>query len=163
MSAKVDQAIKMAKGFVADAAKSLKTDAKRIKMREAKLKETELQLTLLVATVIAKLGNIGKNLSGWITMTGYGDRMRPYGIFYINVEDGFKNPDVMNALEFLTKEFEEQSTRDSEHSLSRTFSFTKSDMDFELRVEVDEGSPTCRRVEVGEEIITQKKFKIVCE
>jgi hypothetical protein len=81
----------------------------------------------------------------------------------INDAEGFTDPAVMSALEFLTNEFVEGSTQDYPSTMGRSYQFERPDMRVELVVYVKSDSPTCRRVEVGQETQTVKKYKLVCD
>jgi hypothetical protein len=161
MSAKVDKPIGVARKMIAESKREIKRDIKRLHERAAALRAAEFQLTLLLAAIAEKLGSV--KMHGWVSIIGYGSSMRPHAFLSIYVQDGFKNPDAMRVLEFLTQEFETAESRDSPYALARTYEFKREGIGIELRVEVEGDSPTCKRVEIGEEVITQKKYKIVCE
>jgi hypothetical protein len=88
---------------------------------------------------------------------------RPTVNFSVSEADGFTDPRVVSALEFLTREFEEARTHESAEYLYRSYTFTKPEVQVCFMVSVKGDSPTCKRVEVGEEMVVQKKYKIVCE
>ena len=48
-------------------------------------------------------------------------------------------------------------------SLNREFNFTRNDIDVNLDVYVRSDSPTCRKVVIGEEQVTVKKYAIECD
>ena len=161
MSAKVDKPIGVARKMIAESKREIKRDIKRLHERAAALRAAEFQLTLLLSAIAEKLGSV--KMHGWISIIGYGSTMRPHAFLTIYVQDGFKNPNAMRVLEFLTEEFETAESRDSPYALARTYEFKREGVEVELRVEVEGDSPTCKRVEIGEEVVTHKKYKIVCE
>lgn len=79
---------------------------------------------------------------------------------------GFKDERIVAALELLTG-MSEESPRTSENAEFKSRSYNFSLPQFKLRVSlsvyVGDDSPTCRRVEVGEETVTRKKYQIVCD
>ena len=89
-----------------------------------------------------------------------------YGVPEINFNiydaDGFKAPVVMDVLEFLTREFEDVSTHESDQTLYRSYNFSRNDMRVCFNVFVRSDSETCQLVEIGEETVVRKKYKQIC-
>ena len=161
MSAKQTRAImRKAQTLVNRSLKEKREDVKREQNRLRALQDAQLSVTLLLGVLIQKLGSL--ELSGWISPIGFGEAQKIMAFLYVTA-DGFKHPDVVRALEFLTEEFSDVETKDSEFSLSRSYKFHKAGMSVEFTVYVEGENPTCRREVVGEETITRKKYRIVCE
>jgi len=140
--------------------KSKQIEIKREKDKLAALRASELSMTLLLAVLIEKLNSI--ELGGWISSLGTDVEPRIYACLHVNA-DGFKNPDVVRTLDFLTGEFPEVTSKDGDYSLSRCYKFRKEKLTLDFTVYVNDDSPTCRRIEIGEETIKVKKYKIECD
>ena len=82
--------------------------------------------------------------------------------FNVYDADGFKAPEIMDTLEFLTREFEDVRTHESNQALYRSYNFSRSDMRVCFNVFVRSDSETCQLVEIGEETQVIKKYKQVC-
>ena len=158
--------ISRAKAFVADGIKDKKRDARNAYDAAKVLTDTRLSVTLLIACVLERLGAYANSGFGYVSTThSYSADKGRIPTFYLSVNDveGFTDPAVMSALEFLTNEFVEGSTQDYPSTMGRSYQFERPDMRVELVVYVKSDSPTCRRVEVGEETVVQKKYKLVCD
>lgn len=163
MSAKQTRAImRKAQALMNNSLKQKREEIKREQNKLRALQDAQLSVTLLFGVLIQKLGAL--ELQGWISPIGYGETQKLMAFLYVTA-DGFKNSDVMHALEFLTGEFPDVKSKDSEYSLSRCYTFEKQGMKLEFTVYVEGESPTCRREEIGEETqtVTRKKYRIVCE
>ncbi len=82
--------------------------------------------------------------------------------FNVYNADGFKAPEIMDTLEFLTREFEDIRTHESDQSLYRSYNFSRNDMRVCFNVFVRSDSETCQLVEIGEQTQIIKKYKQVC-
>lgn len=161
MSAKQTRAImRKAQALVNRSIREKREDAKREQEKVRFLQNVQLSATLLLGVLIQKLGSL--ELHGWLSPIGFGENRKLMAFLYVTA-DGFKNADVVRALEFLTEEFSDVETKDSEFSLSRAYKFHKSGMSVEFTVYVEGENPTCRREEIGEETVVRKKYRIVCE
>ena len=161
MSAKQTRAImRKAQALVDRSIREKKEEIKQAQNKLCTMQDARLSMTLLFGVLIQKLG--GLELNGWFSPIGYGDNQKIMSFLYVTA-DGFKNADVVRALEFLTQEFPEVETKDSEFSLSRAYKFHKAGMSVEFTVYVEGENPTCRREVVGEETVVRKKYRIVCE
>jgi hypothetical protein len=152
--------MRKAVNFFDQSVKSKKAEVKQQQEKLTALQAARLSMTLLIAALIEKLGDI--DLDGWIAPVGYDVNQRMLVCLHVTA-DGFKNPNVVRTLEFLTKEFPEVTSKDSAHFLSRCYKFSKEGVTVDFTVYVDNESPTCRREEIGEETVTVKKYRIVCD
>lgn len=161
---KQTSSITKAKGFVADGIKSKKQDARNSYDAAKLLADTRISVTLLIACLLERLGTYADSGFAYVGTAYTNKAGKRVPTFYLSINDteGFTDPHVVAALEFLTQEFSECSTQDYASSLGRSYQFERPDMRVELVVYVKNDSPTCRRVEVGEETQTVKKYKIVC-
>jgi hypothetical protein len=158
--------ITQAKNLVAEGVKSKKQDARSSYDAAKMLTDTRVSVTLLIACLLERLGAYADSGFAYVG-TAYSNNANggrvPTFYMSINNTEGFTDPHVVSALEFLTREFSDCSTQDYASSLGRSYQFERPDMRVELVVYVKGDSPTCKRVEVGEETVVQKKYKIVCE
>ena len=161
MNAKQTRAImRKAQALVGNSIKQKKEEIKREQNKLRAIQDAQLSMTLLFGVLIQKLG--GLELNGWFSPIGFGETQKIMAFLYVTA-NGFKHPDVVRTLEFLTGEFPDVKSKDAEYSLSRCYSFEKPEMKVEFTVYVEGENPTCRRVEIGEETTTRKKYRIVCE
>ena len=163
MSMKTKQALRIAQSIVADGVRFQRDNIKSSRNTLATINAGELGITLVLMMLAEKLGEHGARLAGWVGAMGYKVR-KP--VLYISVDKvaGFTDPGVLRALEFLNNEFTAGRTSDYAASLGRCYHFERDDMKVEFTVyATQDGTATCRRVEDGEEVITQKKYRIVCE
>jgi hypothetical protein len=78
--------------------------------------------------------------------------------------DGFKNEQVLAVFEELADlGFESKKTHDYAEWLERYYPFKRGDIAVEFNVCVKSDSPTCRKVAIGEETVTQTKYAIQCD
>lgn len=157
--------ISRAKAFVADGIKGKRKDARSAYESAKILTDARVSMTLLIACLLERLGDYAKSGFAYVgTGYSYGAK-NSVPTFYMSINDveGFTDPAVMSALEFLTNEFVEGSTQDYPSTMGRSYQFERPDMRVELVVYVKSDSPTCRRVEVGQETQTVKKYKLVCD
>ena len=162
---KQTSSITKAQGIVAEGIKSKKKDARNSYDAAKLLADARISVTLLIACLLERLGAYADSGFAYVgtAYTDNGAGRVPTFYLSVNETEGFTDPLVVSALEFLTQEFNECSTQDYPSSLGRSYQFERPDMRVELVVYVKGDSPTCRRVEVGEETQTVKKYKIVCE
>lgn len=155
--------ITKAKGIVADGIKDKKRDARNANDAAKILANARVSLTLLIACILERLGAYANSGFAYVGTT-YSHRDRA-PTFYMSINDveGFTDPAVMRTLEFLTQEFNDTTTQDYPTTMGRSYQFERPDMRVELVVYVKSDSPTCKRVEIGEETVVQKKYKLVCD
>ena len=149
----LSQAAKLLK----EAMQTCRNEIKHQRAAIDRLQADRISLQLLCAVLFDRL----KGLDTWTYISATSSR--PIVNFSVSEADGFTDPRIVSALEFLTKEFEEAKTNESAEYLYRSYSFSKPEVQVCFMVNVKSDSPTCKRVEVGEEMVVQKKYKIVCE
>lgn len=76
---------------------------------------------------------------------------------------GFKDERIIKALEFLENWSSISETNENAEHRYRNFKFCGDGMTVCFNVYVVGDSPTCKRVEIGEETITRKKYAIQCD
>jgi hypothetical protein len=157
--------ITKAKGIVADGIKDKKRDARNAHNAAKILTDARVSMTLLIACLLERLGDYTKSGFAYVGTAYSYNAKNSIPTFYMSVNDaeGFTDPAVMRTLEFLTQEFNDTTTQDYPSTMGRSYQFERPDMRVELVVYVKSDSPTCRRVEVGEETVVQKKYKLVCD
>lgn len=162
---RTNQVAKQARTILRDGVNSVRRNLTENKQKLALIKANETSLTVLMMVILDKLGKLAKGTDAYINsvLDWSTNKMVPKVTFYVSGADGFKSPEVVGVLEFLTREFEECTSNDHSGSLGRSYSFIRPDMRVECVIYVSEDSPTCRRVEIGEEIVVQKKYKIECD
>jgi hypothetical protein len=78
---------------------------------------------------------------------------------------GFKDDGLMVAMAYLMGVgFDDKGKGyESAESLNREYEFSREDINVKFDVYVRSDSPTCRKVVIGEETLTMKKYKIECD
>lgn len=138
------------------AIESQRTDIRSARDRMEMLNKNRISIQLLTAVLFERT----KGLHSDAYIGAY------YSVPEINFNvydaDGFKAPVIMDTLEFLTREFEDVRTHESDQSLYRSYNFSRNDMRVCFNVFVRSDSETCQLVEIGEETQVIKKYKQVC-
>lgn len=129
---------------------------KRTRLNQATLENNRISVQLLLGVLYDRTQGIDS----------YGSVSAYDGIpcisFTLDKVDGFTDPRVVDTLDFLTREFTDVSSNESAQYLYRNYTFKRNDMRVSFSVYVRSDSATCQRVEIGEEVVVQKKYKMVC-
>ena len=89
---------------------------------------------------------------------------KPYIEVNLNGLESFKDPQLVDLLEFFTSKTEKVSTKDWTHyAVNRDYSFELDDVIVNISAYVRSDSPTCRRVQTGIEVQEVPKYQIVCD
>ena len=138
------------------AIESQRADISSARDRLAMLNKSRISTQLLTAVLFERTKNLHTEayISAWYDA--------PEINFNVYDADGFKAPEIMDTLEFLTREFEDAKTHESDQSLYRSYRFSRNDMKVCFNVWVRSDSETCQLVEIGEETQIVKKYKQVC-
>ena len=81
----------------------------------------------------------------------------------LNTLDGFKDPVLVDLLEFFTAKTEHMTTRDWPDYLNRDFSFELDDAMVNISAYVRSDSPTCRKVQIGVKVEEVPQYQLVCD
>lgn len=89
---------------------------------------------------------------------------KPYIEVNLNGLDSFRDPQLVEMLDFFTSKTDKVTTTDWTHrSVNRDYSFELDDVVVNICAYVRSDSPTCRRVQTGTEVQEVPQYKIVCD
>jgi hypothetical protein len=89
---------------------------------------------------------------------------KPYIEVNLNDLESFKDPQLVDLLEFFTSKTDKVTTTDWTHrAVNRDYSFELDDVVVNICAYVRSDSPTCRRVQTGTEVQEVPQYKIVCD
>jgi len=89
---------------------------------------------------------------------------KPYIEVNLNGLDSFKDPQLVELLDFFTSKTDKVTTTDWTHAhTNRDYSFELDDVVVNICAYVRSDSPTCRRVQTGIEVQEVPKYQIVCD
>lgn len=136
-----------------------KRNMAQINQRIAAVKAQDLEIQLLLMTLMSKLGGIYSH--SWIATWD----STPKLCIHTYRADSFKDPRVLDALALLNGSFPECETEDYAAALNREYRFKSERLCVTLDVSVRSDSPTCRKVKIGEELrtYTDTKYRIECD
>ena len=81
----------------------------------------------------------------------------------LNGLEGFKDPQLLQLLEFFTARTDKSSTRDWANYLNRDYTFELDDVMVNISAYVRSDSPTCRKVQTGVKVEEVPQYEIVCD
>jgi hypothetical protein len=153
----------MRKQSLVSAAISGAVSSKQSAIADAKLEISKIR------TIKGTLSDIGKRIER--QLDGLNVRMYVsclWGVPELRVRvsnvDGFKNEQVMAMFETMTDMgFESRKTHEYPEWLERNYPFKRIDVTVAFDICVKSDSPTCRKVAIGEETVTQTKYAIQCD
>lgn len=89
---------------------------------------------------------------------------KPYIEVSLNGLDSFRDPQLVEMLDFFTSKTDKVTTTDWTHAYTnRDYSFELDDVVVNISAYVRSDSPTCRRVQTGTEVQEVPQYKIVCD
>lgn len=128
----------------------------------ATLREQRKALRMMMDTVLFFLTQMNhSSLSVWVSAYG----RKPVVTFYVNGIDGFKDPHLAKAIEFLTVLCPDVETRDYAEAVNRDFHFKGESFNASIAAYVKSDSDTCKRIEVSRKTVQRDEveYKIVCD
>jgi len=89
---------------------------------------------------------------------------KPYIEVSLNGLDNFRDPQLVEMLDFFTSKTDKVTTTDWTHAYTnRDYSFELDDVVVNISAYVRSDSPTCRRVQTGTEVQEVPQYRIVCD
>jgi hypothetical protein len=88
---------------------------------------------------------------------------KPHIEINLNALESFKDPQLVDLLEFFTKKTEKATSRDWPQYLNRDYSFELDDVIVNISAYVRSDSPTCRKVQVGVKVEEVPQYELVCD
>lgn len=143
-----------------DSAKQAVIDARK---RVNALREQRDTLRMMMDTVLFFLTQMNRSsLSVWVS-DGY--KAKPTVTFYMNGIDGFKDPNLARAIEFISILCPEAETRDYPEAINRDYSFKGESFDVRIAAYVKNDSESCKRIEVSRKSVQRDEiqYKLVCD
>jgi hypothetical protein len=81
----------------------------------------------------------------------------------LNKLDGFKDPVLVNILEFLADRTSKMSSKDYANWMNRDYSFELDDVIVNISAYVRSDSQTCRKVKVGVTVQEVEEYALICD
>jgi hypothetical protein len=105
-----------------------------------------------------------KNLSESAVSTLYiTNNYKPTIHLTLNELDGFKDPQLIQLLEYFMQYTDKIEEREWAAYLNKDYNITCDDVNISISAYVRDGSPTCRKVAVGTKMEEITTYKIVCD
>ena len=123
-------------------------------------KKLEEQRMLIRAKYSEAFKNLGENADLYISHAVF---ERPSIMLTLRELDGFKDPQLVQLLEFFMQYTDKIEEREWAQYLNKDYNITCDDVRISISAYVRDGSPTCRKVAVGTKMEEITTYKIVCD